>query len=271
MHQLFINPIWITKKLPKKTEIFCIGQPPAESTCEKAIQFIDRRYELASEIPDNHKVVGYLHAERKEKQNVKWNGKERVLAYNSMVSANIFDKPQMQTVGYLKTNCEGEWLEVTRPSFVLYLWLFPILLALITVVALLFYPTNSILQKPVFGNDSATEGGITTDRIEPLDPVYFNVKINATPIVEDGQMNLRIENSSRNAYSCHVKVVTDADGKELLLYNSPLIAPNQSMEYTTLEQHLPPGIYDANAVFTYFEGEKQLSVNTTIQLILNVR
>ena len=42
---------------------------------------------------------------------------------------------------------------------------------------------------------------------KPIEPDYFNVKINATPVMENGKMNLRAENSSGNKFARRIEVV----------------------------------------------------------------
>ena len=42
---------------------------------------------------------------------------------------------------------------------------------------------------------------------KPIEPDYFNVKINATPVIENRKMNLRAENSSENKFACRIEVV----------------------------------------------------------------
>lgn len=93
-------------------------------------------------------------------------------------------------------------------------------------------------------------------------------KINATPVLEDGKMNIRIENSKRNIYSCKVEISLK---NEDIIYTSPMLAPNQSLEYATVDADIPEGSYDGVAVFRYFDGENELEVQSSVKLKINMR
>ncbi|MFZ2539206.1 MAG: hypothetical protein WAX04_09945, partial [Oscillospiraceae bacterium] len=249
MQKYYINPIQVQEKLPLDSTIYTIGADFANEDSKKVIQYLDRQYELLEEIPDgNCNVIGYIHADIRENLNKKWNGRKLLVAYNMRVFANVYEKPQMRTVGYLKAFKEGEYFEVTRPFIFIPLCILLLLLTLVIALTVIFSSFESIVEKPIFGDDITSQGSVTEDRTQPLTPVYFNVKINATPILENGKMNIRIENSSRNIYSCHVKVTAYIKGEKKTIYNSPLIEPNHLMEYATIDESLVKGSYDGKAV-----------------------
>lgn len=89
-----------------------------------------------------------------------------------------------------------------------------ILIAVLLLIILLILLLQRCTQgNPVDGgvhpsvSDSITNGSLTPETTEPIEPDYFNVKINATPVIENGKMNLRAENNSENKFACQIEVV----------------------------------------------------------------
>ena len=83
-------------------------------------------------------------------------------------------------------------------------------------------------------------------------------------------MNIRVENSARNTLNCRVEITVDLED-ETVIYNSPMLAPNQSLEYATVETDLPRGSHTGTATFHYFEEEEQLATTSSVQLTIHVR
>jgi hypothetical protein len=78
----------------------------------------------------------------------------------------------------------------------------------------------------------------------------FNISI-ASAIVfctSDGEGEARIENVASNRYNMQVDIFLDDTGE--CIYSSQLIRPGYSIEKIHSEKPLPPGEYEATAVFT---------------------
>lgn len=90
---------------------------------------------------------------------------------------------------------------------------------------------------------------------EKVDEGQFAFRINANPYFaadcESG--NLRIENPARNIYCMQVELILDETGE--ILYSSPLIKPNQYVEYVGLSRQLPSGDYSATVRFVAIHPE----------------
>lgn len=84
---------------------------------------------------------------------------------------------------------------------------------------------------------------------EKVDENQFAFRINANPIftADCKSGNLRIENPTRNIYSMQAELILDETGE--ILYSSPLILPNQYVEYVGLSRQLESGNYAATVRF----------------------
>jgi len=84
---------------------------------------------------------------------------------------------------------------------------------------------------------------------EKVDENQFAFRINANPVftADCKNGNLRIENPARNIYSMQVELILDETGE--ILYSSPLIKPNQYIEYIGLSQKLASGDHTATVRF----------------------
>ena len=88
-----------------------------------------------------------------------------------------------------------------------------------------------------------------------MDASKLAIRINANPVFEAGGKNgnLRIENIPQNRYDMVVSVTLDDTGETI--YRSPLIHPNQYVEYADLGVSLGSGIYRATALFEAFDSD----------------
>lgn len=84
---------------------------------------------------------------------------------------------------------------------------------------------------------------------EKVDENQFAFRINANPVFSNDckSGNLRIENPVRNIHNMQVELILDRTGE--ILYSSPLIKPNQYIEYVGLNQQLSTGDHAATARF----------------------
>ena len=275
MKKYYINSIQEQPSQLMDQRIYQLTGKEATKDSKKVVVY-GKTYELLKKLPPDNEgvspvICGYIHADRKEKDSVKWNKNNQSLTHNLKTFANIYDQPQMRIIGYLKSTKNNEYFAVTRPLFCLPFWIVMGFILFTILISMMILP-NTRTDTIIFGDDITSQGEIANDEIGSLDTEYFNIIINTTPIVEDGKMNIRIENSQRNSLACHVKIITDIDGVETVIYHSPLMKPNSSIENATLIHDLSEGAYHGKAIFTYFdEEEKPLDVTTNIQLMMNVR
>jgi hypothetical protein len=84
---------------------------------------------------------------------------------------------------------------------------------------------------------------------EKVDENQFAFRVNANPYfnADCKSGNLRLENPARNIYCMQVELILDKTGE--ILYSSPLIKPNQYIEYIGLSQKLASGDHIATVRF----------------------
>lgn len=125
------------------------------------------------------------------------------------------------------------------------------------------------------GRESSSESDKHPD--EDLDvylkPNYFNIKINSTPTLKNGEMNLKIQNTKRNSGWCKVDIYTDGESGGInIIYSSPLLSPGESVETAKVDTEILPGKYDAVAKYVLYsdsKGKNEVGV-TEIKLKLTV-
>lgn len=104
---------------------------------------------------------------------------------------------------------------------------------------------------PLPTTDELIDGALTREQKKLIEPDYFNVKINPTPELVNGKMNIHLENPSNNIYSCRVEIVLDESSKNI--YLSPVITPNKTLEHCSIREPLNKGIHKAMVKYVFFE------------------
>lgn len=112
-------------------------------------------------------------------------------------------------------------------------------------------------------NGEVFDGSLPSDNLdevlallqEKVNEGQFAFRINANPCfsADCKSGNLRIENPARNIYCMQAELILDETGE--VLYSSPLIKPNQYIEYVPLSRQLPIGDYPATVRFVAIRPE----------------
>ncbi len=108
--------------------------------------------------------------------------------------------------------------------------------------------SNGILQ-------SGDAEKIRAEFQKKVDENQLSIRINSNPVFDKDckKGNIRIENVPQNRYNQQVTITLDKDGKEV--YVSPLLKPNQYIEFASLTKQLSPGDYKATALFQAYDSE----------------
>lgn len=90
---------------------------------------------------------------------------------------------------------------------------------------------------------------------EKADEQKMSVHINSNPVFDTAckEGNIRIENPQNSYYHQQVKIYVE--GEEEPVYESPVIKPNQYIEYCALSRQLPSGDHKAAAYFYALDPE----------------
>lgn len=132
-----------------------------------------------------------------------------------------------------------------------------ILLAIIAAL-LLFQPSDGLQKGSLSSETPASD----------TDPTDFAASINSNIIVEDGEANVRIENSVNNHESCIVTLYDSED--DSVLYESPVVPTGYYIEYAELQEDLPVGQHEGYAVFEIL-GETEDQVKSTLKIDVDIR
>ena len=139
----------------------------------------------------------------------------------------------------------------------------------------------TLLQDHGFHFDQAAEDGsldgMSEQEIQDMlndkvDKSMLSISINATPVFENGKSTgpLRIENPPGNNYNIRVRIVKDADQKEI--YYSEGIKPGQVIKEDYLDETLKKGNYACTAIFEAYDietnkkvGEAKAQLNIVVE------
>lgn len=158
-----------------------------------------------------------------------------------------------------------------------------LLLLLVVLLGLLWAKPRQVAEETCLycgGNTSAIRDGeldgLTYEEIQAqlqakVDASYFNFKINTNPVFETGYSkgDLWIQNSKEN--SAPLKVVLQEIATNKVLYESPILQPNQSIQEDVLQQVLEAGSYPCVATFYILDAQTGEKVNeTAVKLTLTV-
>lgn len=85
-----------------------------------------------------------------------------------------------------------------------------------------------------------------------IDESRFNVSVNPTPVIENGRINVMIENVPANHYWMQADIYIQDPGqkKETLIYHSGIIRQGYYIDSGEAENTPAPGQYNGRAVFT---------------------
>lgn len=227
----------------------------------------DRFFLVPTIDTQSEKVIGYVMAEKKYGKLQKGRQDDVARFDNKSAPSLVTKGPHGTVIGYLQTSEKSSYIAVTRPQPIIPILLLPLFLVTVMVCVYFFWAPT---LPPVANTDGLINGGLTPTIAEQLDPAYFNIKINATPIIKDGSMNIRIENSDRNIYDCMVTVGMMLGDTSEIIYTSPLISPDQALEYATIGEDYPSGVYDGKANFKFFADDGSLLGNATVSLTINI-
>jgi hypothetical protein len=251
-------------------------------------------YRMVDELPTPAEVdkiitiMGYVEAGKKENQlsNIKEDRKRLVGCIDSRFPILRKLEKGQKIVGYIKIQDMDCYVAITVKKS-----LIPII-ASIAVVGIIICLVGLNLYNPVktqqpadpssFKTGEKGTGELSNESKSPMQTVYFNINLNATPTIKNGGMNLRvvnkdIVNSKENNLSCVVKVylisTADEDGnpiekfkEPLLIYESPLIHPSENIENCVLDIPVEPGRYVGRAMYDIYDSNLYLVGQTAARL-----
>lgn len=156
-----------------------------------------------------------------------------------------------------KSPSEGNrWRDIT---IILLAVLLLISLTLLIVNKYIFVSGNAVEPQYIIpeANGQVFDGMLPTDNPdeilvllqEKVDENQFAFRINANPIFNAActKGNLRVENPARNIYCMQIELILDETGE--ILYDSPLLKPNQYIEHVGLSRQLDIGNHAATVRF----------------------
>lgn len=232
-------------------------------------------YEVENELQEGIDVYGYIEVSKKEnkKHNVKL---EDVRA--SVDNRIAVEKKQKgrKIVGYIMAETIEDdivYVALVKDKVAI----MPILLlgaaACLLLMCTAYKPTVPVDTKnptptPSFKTGDKGTGDLGKEKIEFAKQPTFRMKLNCTPVVENGYMNLRLESPAEDneglGFVVKVYLLQKVENGEVIenyseepvqIYESPIIYANENIENCPLDVLIDSGIYKARAVYDIYDTE----------------
>lgn len=163
-------------------------------------------------------------------------------------------------------------------------WMFLLLLLLLCCILGGFFWSWKMRPRSRFDMDrNALEGflpGKTAAEIQAelnriIDEGRVNISMNPTPVIKDGEINVRIENVPANNYYLQADVYIypqkgNPDNAELV-YRSGIVKQNYYIENGETDTMVSPGEYDGIAIFSALDPDTLEEIGkTSLTLVITV-
>jgi hypothetical protein len=239
----------------------------------------NRLYQITDKLPDdNSRVIGYVECDKSDrKQNKDSKPQENIVGYINSNIPVLSDKPRNdKLLGYVKTD-DDSYIGILQKKYSK----LPILAAIGCIILMLFLvlPKSTV---PIDNNTDKTASEFTNNQGKPPEPAYFNVNLNLTPTIENGKMNLRVQNTGKargkpNDLSCVVEIqliskkdytgrLIETYKEPLNIYRSPVLKPSEKIEFCTITKNIAPGRYEGRALYTIYDNQHKIIGTTAAKL-----
>lgn len=253
------------------------------------VVYSERVFEVLEEKPADAEVFGYVTVTSKENktEKVKLEDVKSTIENKVAVKRN---KGNQKIVGYTWLN-EQTLVALVEDKVNLLIIILPLLILFLGVGIFMYSsvsnnPSTEQTEddKPVFKDGEKGTGEIGKEAIDFGSQPMFRMKLNCTPTVENGMMNIRIESpAEENAdYGFVVKVyalqevdaegnvVKDMSDEPVQIYESPLIFANENIEYCELDEMIGNGTYIGRATYDVYDLEQNFIGQTAAKLMIKV-
>lgn len=269
------------------------------------IEKIPKKDESTSENIDAN-IVGYIKVYKDEDKTEKIKQKEIEYTLDKKVAVRSKKKLTEKVIGYVEVEkdeslekaiekeqtesntVEKDYIAVVKKRNIL----IPILIIIILIGCLLFgmrscgtANDDKVPDTEVsFRDGEKGTGDLETDKTEFGSNPTFRMKLNCTPIVENGKINLRLESPAEDneglGFVVKVYLLQKVNDDEVIddytedpvqIYESPLVLANENIEESPLDMEVAPGNYVGRAMYDIYDSENNFVGQTACRLNILVK
>lgn len=261
-----------------------------------SISYDGKEYKVEKELSQYKTVYGYIEISKKENEKHKVNLKSVKASIDNRIAIEK-DKKERKIVGYIivldKDEIEQYVALVEEKSMILLLLLLVIGVISIGIGAWLIKPVDNTQnvevstekEEVVFKDGEKGTGEIAKGTHEFEKQQTFRMRLNCTPTVENGYMNLRLESPAEDneglGFVVKVYLISKLDtetGEVIekyneetdIIYESPIVYANEHIENCPLDKELEQGVYEARAVYNIYDADKNFLGQTATRLSIKV-
>lgn len=256
---------------------------------DTCIVYNRQSFEVLEEKPEGAEIYGYVSVVYKEDktERIKLEDVKSTIENKVAIRKN---KGNERIVGYTYLN-DDTLVALVEKKANLLVFIIPLLIIFLGIGLFMLSNISNINEgkqtedeKPVFKDGEKETGEIGKETIDFGEQPLFRMKLNCTPTVENGSMNIRIESpAEENAdYGFVVKVyalqeadvegnvLEDMSDEPVQIYESPLIFANENIEYCELDQIIDSGMYIGRATYDIYDLEQNFIGQTAAKLMIKV-
>ena len=289
MNQLFFKK---TKKLEGMNSVNLLERViDKDNSKDKILVFNEKEYVIEDKLSDDSVILGYAVVSKKENKKLKIKANKIKTTINNEI-AILKETENKRVIGYLRVEKEDTYIGLVKENQKVLFIVLPVLIGLLiglTIIGLT--TTNNICdgeneqQTPTIesGTDEKGKGELDSVKTEFKEQRGFRMRLNTTPTIKNGKMNLRLESpkEENKDYGFVVKVyITEkVDSKRNTIetykemehiYTSPIIYADENIINCTVNKELEVGHYIGKAVYEIYDLNNNLLGKVASRLEITV-
>lgn len=267
---------------------------------DMAISYDGKEYKVEKELSQYKTVYGYVEISKKENEKHKVNLKNVKASFDNRIAIEK-ERKERKIIGYLiildKDGIE-QYVALVEEKQIILLWLILLLIGIVSISigVWIIKPVDNTEQvvvstekedeeEVVFKDGEKGTGEIAKGTHEFQEQQTFRMRLNCTPTVENGYMNLRLESPAEDneglGFVVKVYLISKVDEESGaiiekydedtdIIYESPIVYANEHIENCPLDTEIEQGMYEARAVYNIYDTDKNFVGQTATRLSIKV-
>ena len=290
MNQLYLKK---TKDLEEMSSVNLLENNIDNSNSKnRVLVFNEKEYVIEDKLSDDSVILGYAVVSNKENKKLKVKVDKIKTTINNEI-AILKETEGKKVIGYVRVEKDNTYIGLIEEKQSVLFIILPLLIGLLIglMVIGLTIPDRNCEKDPEkqtttsieSGTDEKGTGELDSVKTEFMEQRSFRMRLNTTPTITNGKMNLRLESpqEENRDYGFIVKVYItgklDSKGnvietyEEIVhIYTSPMIYANENVMNCTVNKELELGHYAGKAVYEIYDLNNTLLGKVASRLSITV-
>ena len=290
MNQLYLKK---TKDLEEMSSVNLLENNIDNSNGKnRVLVFNEKEYVIEDKLSDDSVILGYAVVSNKENKKLKVKANKIKTTINNEI-AILKETEGKKVIGYVRVEKDNTYIGLIEEKQSVLFIILPLFIGLLIGVLVigLTTPDRNCEKDPEkqtttsieSGTDEKGTGELDSVKTEFMEQRSFRMRLNTTPTITNGKMNLRLESpqEENRDYGFIVKVYItgklDSKGnvietyEEMVhIYTSPMIYANENVMNCTVNKELELGHYVGKAVYEIYDLNNVLLGKVASKLSITV-